>query len=140
MEQSLLEIAPHERLRALAREGRIIRNSWGGKTPDGRETACLYAALVPGAKETSGCPAGLMPQWIANMVPDIDDNGSDAAWPAMVERFGNVLPWRLDAAAERIVLAKTMIAVLSIAAPHDQHVVVHKVIALYEQTWTRASG
>ena len=133
MEQRLLGMAPHERLLALMAENRIIRKAWRGKTPNGRETACLYAALVPGARSTNDCPANLLPQWLADMVPGIDDSGSDSAWPGMVRRFAAVLPWRLDATADRRVLAATMIAALDIAAPHDSA----GVVAPIRDLWAR---
>ncbi len=133
MEQALLDMPPHERLLALYRDGRIIRHEWSDTGDDGRERACLYAALVPGAESTSNCPASLMPQWLADLVPNIDDCGPDEAWPEMVLRFGRVLPWRLDAAAERRVLARTMIAALEIAVLHDTHSVVRPVAALWRQ-------
>jgi type IV secretory pathway TrbL component len=72
------------------------------------------------------------------MVPSIDDNGSDAAWPEMVSRFGRLVPamGRLDDTASRRVMAKTMIAALGVAAPHDAANVVSPVMAL----WQRALG
>jgi len=36
-----------DRLETYQREGRLIRNAWVGTDAQGRETACLLAALVP---------------------------------------------------------------------------------------------
>ena len=64
--------------------GTLLREDWG----DGRETACLYSALVPGATSTKGCPAEIMPQWLADVTPYLDDNGTKEAWRGLVTRYG----------------------------------------------------
>lgn len=56
----------------MANAGKIIQGDWGD-WGDGYETACFYSALVPGAEGTEDCPAWLMPQWFADLVPWIDD-------------------------------------------------------------------
>lgn len=134
LEQELLDLTPQERLLALHKQGRLIRFHWDGIDDAGRATACLYAALVPGASGTGDCPASLMPQWLANIVPYVDDRGSAAAWPAMIERFGLAVPimGRLTPEAERRVLAKTMLAALAIARPHNPETC-GPVIALWER-------
>lgn len=58
----------------MANAGKIIQGDWG----DGYETACFYSALVPGSSYTFGCPAWLMPQWFADLVPYIDDKSEPA--------------------------------------------------------------
>lgn len=68
-------------------DGTLIRNAWSGVDDMGRETACLYAALVPGATDTDDCPAHLMPQWVADLTPWIDDAGSEERWLGFVRRY-----------------------------------------------------
>ena len=72
-----------ERLEA----GTLTRGQWSGWDCTGRATACLYAALVPGATSTKNCPASLMPQWIAHLTPWIDDSGSMPRWAGFVRRY-----------------------------------------------------
>jgi hypothetical protein len=81
------------RLDAYIAEGRLIRNKWVGTDAEGRATACLLAALAPecGAiGSAASCPAEVMPRWLAELTPWIDDSGSDAAWPGMVRRYAAV--------------------------------------------------
>jgi hypothetical protein len=78
------------RLDTFKSEGRIIRHEWEGIDDDGHEVACLLATLSPEAGRRgnpSACPAGVMPAWFANLTPWIDDSGSVAAWPSVVERY-----------------------------------------------------
>jgi hypothetical protein len=79
-----------ERLNTLIKENRVIRNDWVGTDEQGRETACLLAALSPEVAEqetASACPAELMPGWMAYLTPWIDDKSSEAEWPRMVRRY-----------------------------------------------------
>lgn len=134
LEQELIDLPPPERLLALHKQGRVIRNKWRGLSETGMETACLYSALVPGASGTNGCPAWLMPQWLADLIPGIDDCGTSEAWPAMVERFGRVVSvmGNLTPEAERRILAKTILAALTIASSHNYEAC-FTVIALWER-------
>jgi hypothetical protein len=71
-------------------EGTLIRNDWIGTDDDGRETACLLAAVAPEcgqARSAGSCPANVMPSWLAHLTPWIDDAGSEAEWPRVVRRF-----------------------------------------------------
>jgi hypothetical protein len=110
-----------DRLDTFITENRLVRNEWG----DGQERACLLLALAPevGAYGfVDRCPASLLPAWLAELTPDLDDNGSASAWPAMVRRYSHVVrrgATTLDDAGWRRVLARTMLAVLAEAAPHD---------------------
>jgi len=79
-----------DRLELFLNEGRLIRGSWNGRDDDGRETACLLAALVPGCSSTSNCPADLMPAWLAHLTPWIDDAGSEENWMETVFRFADL--------------------------------------------------
>jgi|HubBroStandDraft_3_1064219.scaffolds.fasta_scaffold03437_3 hypothetical protein len=77
-----------DRLERMQRDGRLLRSAWG----DGVERACLLTALAPevGEGRYEACPASVMPEWFARMVPWIDDSGGAQAWPAMVNRFAAV--------------------------------------------------
>jgi len=91
-----------DRLDAMICEGRLLRGTW----TDGRERACLLAALSPEcgkAKSPDACPATVMPAWLAELTPWMDDAGSTGAWPGMVRRYaGLARRWHvLDAAAWR---------------------------------------
>ena len=110
-----------DRLDTFIAEDRLVRKAWG----DGQERACLLLALAPEV-ETVGvverCPASVLPAWFAHLTPSIADCGSEAAWPAMVRRYARVVrrgATTLDDAGWRLVLARTMLAVLAEAKPHD---------------------
>ena len=65
-------------LQQLIDEGRLIRRAWAGTDDQGRETACLLAAISPEAGQAqnpNACPAHVMPQWLAHLTPWIDDAG-----------------------------------------------------------------
>lgn len=84
-----MEELPAARLQRFIDEGRLVREEWG----DGRETACLLAAMAPGVTElgvVAGCPARLMPLWFANLTIDIDDNGTEERWPIVVRRYAQL--------------------------------------------------
>ena len=106
------------RLQILINEGRIIRDSWAGVDEEGRETACLLAALSPEVVEhgnASACPAELMPVWMAYLTPWIDDKSSEAAWPSAIRRYAACASrWSsLDEAAwRRVEVATRRVAVV----------------------------
>jgi len=91
-----------DRLETYRREGRLIRDAWTGTDAQGRETACLLAALVPecGARQDAfACPADVMPPWLAHLTPWIDDAGTVDAWPGHITRFVAILrAWNLTEA------------------------------------------
>ena len=62
---------------ALARqyhsENRIIQNSWRTRGEDGRELVCALAAFGTDINSAGSCPKELMPEWLAQLVPTIDD-------------------------------------------------------------------
>jgi hypothetical protein len=83
-------------------EGRLIRGAWTGTDAQGRETACLLAALYPETgkqKSVDACPAGTIPAWWAHATIWIDDAGTLAHWPDVVRRYAALsLRWHaLDA-------------------------------------------
>ncbi len=74
-------------------EGRLIRKQWTGTDAQGRETACLLAALSPEVAKSydpDKCPAHIMPQWLARLTPWIDDAGTEQHWPAVIRRYANL--------------------------------------------------
>jgi hypothetical protein len=76
------------------REGRLLRGGWTGLDNQGRETACLLAAIVPECgrrKSAAACPSSLMPPWMASLTVFIDDRGTDEAWPRTVVRYVSLL-------------------------------------------------
>jgi hypothetical protein len=110
-----------DRLDSFITEDRLLRNQWG----DGEERACLLLAISPevGAEGfVDRCPASVLPPWLAEITPNLDDCGTEEAWPAMVRRYAVVVrrgAKTLDDAGWRRVLARVMLAVLAGAAPHD---------------------
>jgi hypothetical protein len=109
------------RLQILINEGRIIRDSWAGVDEQGREQACLLAALSPEVVEhgnASACPAELMPVWMAYLTPWIDDKSSEAAWPSAIRRYAacasrwsslDEAAWRrVEIAARRVAVVEAM--------------------------------
>ena len=125
-----------EKLNQYITEGRLIRNAWTDLDDQGRETACLLAAMSPevaAGEDASACPADIMPQWLAHLTPWMDDAGSDEAWPGMVRRYAAVAArwhvlsnetWqRLDHTARRIALEDCLLAADS-AAPAVEGVLI----------------
>jgi hypothetical protein len=105
-----------DRLDRLIETGNLLRKSW----TDGNERACLLAALSPEAGSTqsaSACPAEVMPRWLAELTPLMDDYGSLGSWSSMVRRYAAVARrWHvLDDAGWRRALAGSMAAVLDVA-------------------------
>ena len=95
---------------ALARKyhaaGAIIQGAWQREN-NGRDLVCALAAFgEPGEiNGTSDCPADLMPQWLAELVPAIDDGITEDQVPwfsgALIDRAER---WHIlnDAAWKRI--------------------------------------
>lgn len=124
-----------DRLDCFIEQGRLVRKAWG----DGQERACLLLALAPEVGTDgvmSRCPASVLPPWLAELTPGLDDNGTEAAWPAMVRRYAAVVrrgAETLDDAGWRRVLARFMIAVLAEATPHDSSGSCQRVSALWSR-------
>lgn len=129
-----------DRLDRFIEEGRLIRKAWTGER-DGRDTACLLAAMSPEVakeKRASACPADIMPQWLAYLTPWIDDSGIKAAWPEQVEWFARLAHrwhvltperWRrLDYRVRAAILR-----CLPTTLPADVRSVVDRVIALCDR-------
>jgi len=128
-----------DRLDAMIREDRLVRGGW----TDGRYRACLLVALAPECGESRSpreCPATVMPKWLAELTPWMDDAGSTEAWPGLVRRYaGLARRWHvLDAAAwRRLDYTSRAIAVRearSHVAPGDPALVaIDAVLALLER-------
>lgn len=74
-------------------EDRLIRHAWTDLDAQGRETACLLAAMSPevaAEEDASECPTDIMPQWLAYLTPWMSDEGSAEAWPGMIRRYAAV--------------------------------------------------
>ena len=112
-----------QRLNEMMEEGRIIRNDWVSSDEQGRETACLLAALSPEVAEAetaSACPASLMPEWFAHLTPWMDDHSSATEWPQMIRRYAACAnQWHtLDEASWRRVEISARRAVVEEAMRH----------------------
>jgi len=78
-----------ERLDTAIAEGRVIHGFWR-REEDGRELVCLLAALSPETAErekASACPASVMPAWLAELTPHMDDYVSDRYRPELIRRY-----------------------------------------------------
>jgi hypothetical protein len=121
------------RLDTFIAEDRLVRRMWG----DGQERACLLLALAPevGAEgAVARCPASVLPPWLAELTPNLDDFGTEAAWPAMMRRYSHVVrrgAETLDDEGWRRVLARFLIAVLAEATPRDASGSCQRVAALW---------
>lgn len=81
------------RLDTMISDGRLIRCAWTGHDAEGRETACLLAALSPDvARDLSpgACSSTIMPPWMAYLTPWINDAPSATAWPGIVRRYADL--------------------------------------------------
>lgn len=73
-------------------EGRIIRGKWS-RIDDGDQMLCLYTALAGDANaRPETCPASLMPEWLAHLLPWMDDAGTLDHWPDVVRRVARLAP------------------------------------------------
>lgn len=82
-----------DNLNRLILDDRLLRHAWTDTEADGRERACLLAAIAPETgkvESASACPAELMPAFLAHLTPRIDDNGSVDSWPAMVRQYARL--------------------------------------------------
>ena len=110
-----------DNLDRMIEEGRVIRGAWR----EGRERACLLAALSPEAGLAGSadvCPASVMPGWLAHLTVSMADEGSDEAWSSMVRRYASLARrWPvLDDAAWARVEAAVLVAVLDEASRHTE--------------------
>ncbi len=112
---------------ALRAEGRALatalldekRRAWTA----GHDRACLLAALSPEAGEAqsaAACPARVMPLWLAELTPWIDDSPSDDAWPHVVRRYASLARrWHvLDSAAWERARIGALLAIVEEARTH----------------------
>lgn len=107
------------RLREMVDGGRIIRGGW----TEGHDRACLLASLSPEvarAQDASACPASVMPGWLAELTPRIDDHTSAESWPVIVRRYADLAGrWHvLDAAAWERACVRALLAIVREARAH----------------------
>ena len=112
-----------DRFDQMLAENRIIRDDWVGTDAEGRETACVLAALVPacGAAQTaSACPAEDLPKWLAELIPSLDDGTSPAGWRDRMVRLGAALRLTVGWSPQqwRRCEARVHIAILTEARSH----------------------
>jgi hypothetical protein len=115
MKPTIAATLDFDRLNAFVADGRLIRGKWTGKDDEGRETACLLAALYPPcgeAKAESACPAALMPSWLASLTVLIDDSGTLEKWPGHIKRYAQVIRGVVALPAEKMAALSTRIRVL----------------------------
>jgi hypothetical protein len=92
-------IALRDKLLLLFREELLLRRAWEGRDSRGRRMLCILAAMsdeVADKHNTASCPASLMPPWLADLTPWLDDAGTPDAWPAFVRRFADIVPRALS--------------------------------------------
>ena len=71
----------------------VIRHAWR----QGENRACLLLTLAPEIESDRNsyvvdyCPSELLPLWLAGLTPEIDDRGTEEAWPAMIRRYARVV-------------------------------------------------
>lgn len=75
----------------------VIRHAWR----QGENRACLLLTLAPEIESEEAkdgkfyvvarCPSELLPLWLAGLTPEIDDRGTEEAWPAMIRRYARVV-------------------------------------------------
>jgi hypothetical protein len=113
-----------DRLDELIAEDRVIRGEWRTKADDGRERLCLLAALSPEvaeAEDAFACPATLLPDWLAELTPRIDDHTSDANWPKVIREFARAArlgAMHLDDKGWERVRLNVLLAAVRIARRH----------------------
>ena len=78
-------LTAQERIELAAKahtEGRIIQGAWRRGGDSGRELVCALAAFGPDINSANDCPADLMPEWLAHLVPTLDDGvaAKDVPW------------------------------------------------------------
>ncbi|KPH66354.1 hypothetical protein ADT71_06720 [Novosphingobium sp. ST904] len=86
-------------------EHRIIQHNWRVQDNQGRVLVCALAAFGPDINSAKHCPADLMPQWVAELIPAIDDGiaANQVQWFSG-ELITRARKWHVldDAAWERI--------------------------------------
>ena len=88
---------------AKALAGEIINGAWRRRV-DGRELVCALAAFGDGINDPKDCPADYMPEWLARLVPTLDDGVStDRIAPFAIGLAERSKRWHVmdDAAWER---------------------------------------
>jgi hypothetical protein len=79
------------RMLDFANEGRLIQRHWHEAREDGRELACLLGAIHPDVTHPSDCPASVMPNWMAELLPTLFDSVSRHKSTNYGRRFAEAL-------------------------------------------------
>jgi hypothetical protein len=79
-------------IESVLAENRLIRKAWS-RIEDGRQLLCLYTAMMddPDARPDT-CPASVCPQWLAYLLPWMDDAGTKEQWLLTVTRIARLAP------------------------------------------------
>lgn len=118
-----------DRLDRFIETGNLIRNQW----TEGQERACLLAAISPEVGEnesTTACPVSVIPQWLANLTPNMDDNGTIEEWLNFVKRYASILRQaanKLDIKAWQRIEYRVRALLVQEAKQHTQNVEVLKI-------------
>lgn len=117
-----------ERLDALdaaIAEERIINGDWRDTTrsaDEGKEYVCLLVALFPEVHSApEQCPSDWIPQWVAVLIPIIDDMVTTSAWAKMIHRFAVEIRKTVDFQSRQwdLVRCRMFASMLKHIAPKD---------------------
>ena len=114
-----------ERFEAMRVGGRLLRGDWVGTDAEGRGMACWLAAMsapVAAAESADACPAEDLPQWLAHLIPILDDEVSIVGWADRARRLGAALYLTIGWPAQhwRHAEARVILAILGEARSHAQ--------------------
>jgi len=117
---------PGARLIAALDRGVLLRGRWA----DGHDKACALAWMsheVRDVKRADACPASLMPQWAAEVMPWLDDVPSASAWPGLMRRLGVLIDRATPAVWSRRLQAKWCRIAVSEAVQHTTDAAVREI-------------
>jgi hypothetical protein len=89
----VLKLPHEENILNLHNEGRIVRQVWTATDSQGRNMACLLAAMSPHVlkfRTASACPSDIMPSWLALVTVQFDDCGSMDMWDGVIRKYANL--------------------------------------------------
>jgi hypothetical protein len=123
-EEILMEISKSEavdNILLFANEGRLVQGIWHRKDADGRHLACLLAAIHPDIDGPEKCPALIMPQWMASVLPMLFDSvAKDRAIPLGIQFAESLKVGNTDDGVMRRWLIRVVQDAVSRAALHSK--------------------
>jgi hypothetical protein len=127
------------RLDQFIAEGRLVRGKWA-ETIDGKEYACLLAALSPEAGRffsRASCPAEVMPAWLAHLTVWMNDAGTEEQWPTVIRHYASLAKrWHVLSPEDWDTLENTLkVEILKLCLGHAGPASEYgeKAISLYER-------